>query len=70
MKDEAEITPLTEAEFKALQATLRAENAEKKRLLDGTPNKYYAAASLVDDHLMRLYLEKIRELLGITPQLE
>jgi hypothetical protein len=65
-KDEAEITPLTEAEFKALQAKLKAENAEKERLPEGTPIKYQAAASAVDDHSMWLYLDKIRKLLGIT----
>lgn len=67
MRDEAEVKPLTEAEFRALQAKLKAENVEKERLPEGTPMKYQAAASPVDDHSMWLYLEKIRKLLGIEP---
>lgn len=66
LRDDAEVKPLTEAEFKALQAKLKAENAEKERLPEGTPMKYQAAASPVDDHSMWLYLDKIRKLLGIT----
>jgi len=67
LRDDAEVKPLTEEEFEALQAQLKAENAEKERLPEGTPMKYQAVASPVDDHSMGLYLDKIRKLLGITP---
>jgi Predicted lipase len=70
LSDEAEVKPLSEAEFKALQAKLKAENAEKERLPEGTPMKYQAAASPIDDHSMWLYLEKIRKLLGIKNSIE
>ncbi|WP_197440655.1 lipase family protein [Polystyrenella longa] len=67
-EDEAEIKPLTDAEFEALQAKLKAENAEAERLPEGTPIVTYqaAASSLVDDHSMWLYLDKIRTLLGVN----
>jgi hypothetical protein len=69
---EAEITPLTDEEFEALQAKLKAENAEANRLPDGTPIVTYKAAgsSLIDDHLMRLYLVRIRSLLGLNTTTE
>ena len=57
---QAEIEPLTEAEFDALQARLRAENAAKERLPEGTPMA--AAPNFVDDHSMSLYREKIQTL--------
>lgn len=67
--EEAEIQPLTDAEFEALQAKLKAENAEAERLPEGTPIMTYqaTAASLIDDHSMWLYLDRIRTLLGLTP---
>jgi triacylglycerol lipase len=67
--DEAEIKPLTDAEFEALQAKLKAENAEAERLPEGSPIVTYqaTASSLVDDHSMWLYLDKIRTLLGLSP---
>lgn len=67
-EEEAEIKPLTDAEFEALQAKLKAENAEAERLPEGTPIVTYqaAASSLVDDHSMFLYLNKIRTLLGVN----
>ncbi|MFO0915927.1 MAG: lipase family protein [Pirellulales bacterium] len=68
-EEEAEIKPLTNAEFEALQAKLKAENAEPERLPEGTPIVTYqaTASSLVDDHSMFLYLDKIRTLLGLNP---
>lgn len=68
-EDEAEIKPLSEAEFQALQTKLKAENKEAERLPEGTPIVAYSASasSLVDDHSMFLYLDKIRTLLGLNP---
>lgn len=64
-KDDADVKPLTEAEFEALQAKLKAANAAKERLPEGTPMTYQAAPSLLDDHYMWHYLEKVRTLLGL-----
>lgn len=68
-EEEAEIKPLTDAEFKALQAKLKAENAEAERLPKGPPVVMYRAApsSLVDDHSMLRYLDEVRMLLGLKP---
>lgn len=68
-EEEAEIRPLSETEFAALQAKLKAENAETERLPEGTPVIRYqsGSSSLIDDHSMDLYLDKIRSLLGISP---
>jgi triacylglycerol lipase len=65
---QADIRPLTEAEFDALQAKLKRENAAKERLPEGTPTDYQAASSAVDDHSMNGYRRKIRQLLGIEGQ--
>jgi triacylglycerol lipase len=62
----AEIEPLTEAEFDALQQALRLENAAKERLPAGAPIKHQAASPFVDDHSMFLYRERIHALLGLA----
>jgi hypothetical protein len=66
----AEITPMTEAEFKSLQAKLKAENATKERLPEGSPVEYQAMSSMFDDHSMSLYLDKVRTLLGVRGSAE
>lgn len=65
LSEDAEIAPLTDAEFERLQAELKAANTATERLPDGTPMTYRAAASFVDDHSMLMYLEKIRNLLRV-----
>jgi hypothetical protein len=65
--DDAEIRPLSDAEFQELQAKLKAENAAKERLPEGTPKTYQAAPRLIDDHYMSHYLDQIHRLLGIDP---
>lgn len=62
--DESEIEPLTDEEFERLQAEMRAAR-EPTRLLDGTP-VYQMSSPLIDDHAMSLYLENIRNLLGVS----
>jgi hypothetical protein len=63
--EDAEIRPLTDAEFQELQAKLKAENAAKERLPEGAPKTYQAAPRLIDDHYMSHHLNNIRTLLGI-----
>ena len=69
--EEAEIQPLTEAEFEALQAELKASNETTERLPEGTPlmmnRRTMGIIRLIDDHMMDLYLGKIRRILGIAP---
>lgn len=64
--DESELKPLTQDEFRQLQAKLKAENASKERLPEGTPMTYQAVSSPIDDHSMWLYVSEVRTLLGVT----
>ncbi len=66
-QQQAEIRPLTDAEFDALQTRLKRESTAKERLPEGTPMNYRAASSAVDDHSMHVYRSKIRQLLGFVP---
>lgn len=63
--DEAEIKPLSEQEFRNLQNKLKAENAMKERLPEGTPMQGPPQGP-VDDHLMWEYVSKVRMLLGLN----
>jgi len=64
---DAEIKPLTDAEFEALQTKLKVENAEAEQMLEEEPLTYGAAApSFVEDHSMILYVERIHMLLGVN----
>ena len=69
--EEAEIQPLSEAEFEALQAKLKATNETAQRLPEDTPvmmnRRAMTSMRLIDDHMMNLYLDKIQRLLGIAP---
>lgn len=67
--------PLTEAQFEELQQEAKAKQFERMNevpLPPRNPNDppiAMAAPPLIDDHSMTLYVQKIRELLGIsTPQ--
>ena len=67
----AEIQPLSEAEFEALQAKLKATNETAQRMPEGAPvmmnRRAMTSMRLIDDHMMNLYLDKIQRLLGIAP---
>lgn len=62
VRDGAEPVPLTEEQFRLLQAKLKAESARANQPLDGRP-VFMAGPPLIDDHSMHLYAEKVRELL-------
>ncbi len=64
-KDNREIEPLSEQEFKGLQADLRAKNAAPDRLPDGRL-LMKGNSPWIRDHSMELYLAKIRQVLGET----
>ncbi len=64
-KDDNEIEPLSEQEFKGLQAELRAKNAAPDRLPDGRL-LMKGNSPWIRDHSMELYLAKIRSILGAT----
>lgn len=57
------LEPLSEQEFKQLQAKLREEMAESKRLPNGT-HLVEGEAPFIRDHSIELYLEKIQRLTG------
>jgi len=61
-RDGAEPVPLTDEQFRQLQAKLKAESAKSNRLPDGSP-VFMAGPPLIDDHSMHLYVEKVRKLL-------
>lgn len=62
LKDDVEVIPLSEQEFRQLQAKLREDNAEPDRLPDGTP-VVKGDLPWIQDHSMKHYLDKIR---GVT----
>jgi triacylglycerol lipase len=66
--------PLTDAQFEVLQQEARAKQSERMNeevpILPRNPNDppvAMGASPLVDDHSMMLYVQRVRELLGITP---
>lgn len=76
VEEEVEITPLSDAEFDALQAQLKATQTEDRvntleveSIDEGAPKVAYSkqVPSLIADHSMWLYIDKIHTLLGIPP---
>ncbi len=57
-----EIEPLSEREFRELQANLRAERVQDDDAPEGTP-QVAGSLPLISDHAMVLYLEKIQSFL-------
>ena len=66
LEDEgAVLEPLSETEFERLKAQLRMENAEPERDAEGRI-LMKGNSPLLQDHSMGLYLEKIREIKGLS----
>ncbi len=62
--DGTEIEPLSDEEFARLQAELKADSSDPRRLPHGPP-MCQGAPRMVEDHSMILYLEKVRSHLGL-----
>lgn len=61
--EDLEIIPLTDQEFEELKADLKAAEFGPRTTIDGEPT-FAGAPSLIDDHAMSLYVEKVRGLVG------
>ncbi len=66
LREEVDVKPMSDAEFAAMQSQLKAENAEKEQLPEGTLMRYESTAAPVDDHSIWTYVEKVRKLIGIA----
>lgn len=60
-----EITPLSDEEFARLQADMKVDSSDPKRLPD-EPRTYQGTPQIIEDHDMSGYVEKVRSYLGLN----